>query len=185
MAATSPSIETQIVEAMRNGIIRYLNANSSQTTISVAKLIDANWVNWPFYEVVPGAVRPDGRGRGAQQGGSLIRIQQMSVYVFTKLNLDQYSFSEGQLTNPAIGELELFEKLRQLFSYTFLGDEDGTNCLLSEPMWFESEGATQFESQDTGLVSRQFTWSVQYSIPQPDANGVTLFLPSVQVPLGP
>lgn len=178
------SIETQLSEGMRNGIVRYLNANPSQTSIAVTKIRDANWVNWPFYLVVPGRVRPDGGGRGAQEGGALIRIQSMSVFLFTKVDLDQYSLSSEQLVNPALGTLDLFEQLRQLFSYTFFGSADGTNCLLSEPMWFVGESPTTWEDQETGLVSREFTWEAQYSVPQPGASGITLFLPQVAVPLG-
>src|SRR6202035_2546601 len=106
------SIEWNLATYMRNGIASGLSVDPSQTSISAVKLHSPDWLGWPHYQVVPGNVRPDGGGRGSQEGGTLIRIQRMTVYVFVKLELDQYQFSSQQLLNESVGMFNQFEALR-------------------------------------------------------------------------
>lgn len=174
----SGSIERQLALYMQRGIQVVLGIDPSQTSISIIKMRDANWLSWPHYQVVPGAVRPDGGGHGSQDGGAIIRRQEMSVHLFTNSKSDEHGMSDELLTNMAIGTLEQFEALRQLFAYTFFGN--GSDFILSEPLFFERESQTVWEDEDRGLVSREFVWSAQYALNLP--NEVTLSLNDVQFP---
>ena len=170
------SIETVLAQYMARAIQLGLGLDPSQVTISAQKIANANWVQMPMYQVVPGAERPDGGGQGAQEGGQLNRVQRMSVYIYMKLDLDQYSYSEQRLINPTQGELNLFENLRKIFAMTYVGNQDGSQCLLSEPMYFVSESLTNPEDQNTGLVSREFVWDCKYNITAAIAqSGITVF----------
>lgn len=157
------AIEKRLCAYMAQAIQVCLQVDPSQTQVSVKKLKNANWVNWPFYQIVPGAARPYGAGRGSQEGGACFITQKISCFVFTKAKFDQYSFSDKLLSDEELGVQPIFDSLRALFKQTYFGNPDGTNCLLIEPLFLASEGETIWEDPETSLVSREFTWDAQYA----------------------
>lgn len=170
------SVESRIVLYMQRAIQTGLGVDPSQTSIGIIKLRDSAWLGPQHFQVVPDSPRSDGGGKGAQEGGALFRRQRVSVFVYTRLNVDQYGMSGELLVDATLGTLDIFEALRNLFAYTFFGDADGTNCLLTEPLTFSLEGKTVWEDQAGGWVSREFTWEAMYGVELP---GITIFLSDV------
>lgn len=171
------STESLICSYFRTALIVKLGLDPSQCSVGIVKVRDSNWQGKPYYLVVPGAARINGPGQGAQYGGSLIRSQEISVIYFGQLNTDQYSLSPEMALNETMGTLDAFERIRQIFAYTFLGNTDGTNCLLDEPVMLGTEGQSVLEDPDLGVFSREFRFVVQYAITLPGA--LTLSLPDV------
>lgn len=167
------SIEHNIIDYFRRALVKYLSLDDSQARVGVVKSRDANWQGKPFYLVVPGASRPDGKGKGAQEGGGVvIRRQEVSVYIYIQLLMDQYSQTGQMLTNYTVGTLDLFEQLRALFACTWFGD--GTTFTLIEPVWLEREGQTTIEDADLGIACREFVFAVLYGADLPQSITITL-----------
>ena len=177
---TQPSVESQICTCFRNALIEKLDLDPSQVSIAVAKVFDKNYEGKPFYLVVPGAPRPSGPGQGAQQGGTLFRKMNVSVFQYGQSKLDQHSLSSSMLIDTTIGSLDQAEAIRQVFAYTFFGDADGSNCLLSQPLLVVSESAVVIEDPNTGVFSREFVFEAEYGLTMP--SGVTLFRSQIQNP---
>lgn len=179
--ATGTLSEKLISLAMRTSIYTFLpNTTKTQTSIDQAKIFDNAWMGWPHYSVVPGAMRPDGPGQGAQAGGALIRKQRFSITMYTRSKLDPHSMSESELLDNAFGTSPTFQSLVDIFGYTFFGQPDGSGCLLIEPLWFaQDQGQNMWEDKDNGIVSRQFNWDAVYAEPQPSK--ITIFLPQLNL----
>ena len=154
--------ETKLVQYMQRAVQVGLGVDPSQTSISNKKVIDANWLNWPHCEVVPGAVRPYGGGNGSQNGGALLTTTRLSIFVFTKMKISQHGFATGQIVDPQYGVSQIGEDLFEVFRMTYFGD--GTTFLLNEPLWYASHGDTIWEDVETGLVSREFAWDAVHGV---------------------
>lgn len=169
--------ETSLCLYMQRAVVAgIVGVDPSQTSISNKKLADANWINWPHYEIVPGAVRPYGAGNGAQNGGSLLTTQRLTIYVFTKMKISMHGFATGQIVDPQYGVSQIGEELFDVFRHTYFGSADGTNCLLNEPLWYSSNGDTIWEDVDTGLVSREFSWDAVHGVA---LGNISVILPQV------
>ncbi len=166
--------ETKLVQYMQRAVIAELGVDSSQTSISNKKVIDANWLNFPFYEIVPGAVRPYGGGLGAQVGGALLTTQRLSIFVFTKLKISQHGFATGQIVDPQYGVSQIGDELFDVFRHTYFGD--GTTFLLNEPLWYVSNSDCIWEDIETGLISREFVWDAVHGV---SLGGISVSLPAV------
>ncbi len=119
---------------------------------------DPNW--WTgdrAYCVVPGATAQNGSGDGAQNGGALEVRQEFSVFYYSSTKLDPHTFSTTALLDEAMGTLDRFEELRQLFAVTWLGN------LLNQMLFYVREGKTQWEDPATGTYSREFCWQAMYA----------------------
>ena len=165
---------------MSNALIVNFNLDPSQVRIDLLKLRDPLYEARPSYVVSPGAVRPYGGGDGTQEGGGMYRIQDFSIYYYGQSKYDQHEQGQTVLMDPALGTLNTFERIRQLFAYTIFGNSDGSNALLSEPLKFVSEGRTVWESQEEGIFSREFAWRGPYWVPLPSQ--MTLSMPAVTYP---
>lgn len=183
MGLSQQATESKIVTYFRNGLIFKLGLDPTQCSIASVKTFDALWRGRPYYQVIPGKSRPDGQGRGAQDGGSLIRVMPVAVVFFNTLNLDQYSASAETLVRLNDGSLQEFEEIRQVFAYTFFGSADGSDCLLMEPVMIDSEGETTWTDVDKGVYERTFNFTTMYGLTLPGA--ITLTLPQVMNPVGP
>jgi hypothetical protein len=176
-----PSPESLICQCFRNGLIVGLGLDPSQATISVAKMFDKNWTGKPFYQVVLGACRPDGPGLGSQAGGTLFRTAEVTVTYYGQSKLDPHSLSSSMVID-ALGALDAFEAIREVFAYTFFAAPDGNNALLAQPAFLSRESQTLIEDPDTGVFSRDFVFSVQYGVTMPSST--TLTFPQVANSIG-
>jgi hypothetical protein len=169
-----PSVEKQIVIAFRNGLINGLALDDSQCVIGLTKMVDPAWLGKPLFLVVPGDSRPLGRGDGAQEGGSIMRSMNVSVYFFGRNKLNQHSLSYSAITDNTLGTMDTFEQVRRLFSMTLFGNADGSGALLTEPLKLVSESKTTWEDEQTGIYSREFVFKCTYTAFLPDYITLTL-----------
>lgn len=166
--------QTLLCQYMQRSVIVGLKVDPSQTSISNKKVSDANWLNWPHYEVVPAASRAYGGGNGAQYGGGLLTIQRISIFVFTKMQISQHGFATGQIVDPVYGVSQIGEELFDVFRHTYFGD--GTTFLLNEPLWYVSAADSIWEDAETGLISREFSWDAVHGV---TLGGISVSLPAV------
>lgn len=174
--------ESLIVQFFRNALVVMLNLDPSQCDIGSVETFDPLWLGRPFYLIVPGAALPDGGGRGAQDGGALIRAMPVTVIYYDQLNLDQYGMSSETLIQLQNGTLPQFDAIRQVFAYTFFGNADGSDCLLIEPVVIQSESETTWADVEKGAYKRKFVFKTVYGGILP--SGVTLTRPMVSNPVG-
>lgn len=173
--------ESLIADYMRNALILGLSLDPSQAKRGAKKTYDPLWRH-PFYLVVPGNSSPYGPGRGAQDGGSLIRSMPMTVTFYDRLELDQYGDSDEVLVNLQDGTLPQFEAIRLVFDYTFFANPDGSDALLMEPLWVTGESSTEWQDQEGGVYSRDFTFAAVYG--QTIKTAISVTRPQVSNPVG-
>lgn len=161
------SNEKLIALALATSLVRKLPISPSQVAIATEKPRDPSWIGGEHYVVIPGGVRADGGGHGAQDGGAILRRQEFSIIYYGESKMDQYSLSATTLLDSSFGSMDRFEALRQLFALTFLGN------LLNEPMFFEREGKCQWEDVESGVFSREFVWTCMYAFSLPGTLTIT------------
>lgn len=152
------STEKLICMAMATAIARKLNVPPSNALVQMEKPRDPNW--WTgdrAYCVIPGSTAENGGGEGCQMGGALQVKQEFSVFYYGSTKLDPHTFSTTVLLDEAVGSLDRFEQLRQLFAVTYLGN------LVNQLLFYVREGKTQWEDPQTGVFSREFVWSGMYA----------------------
>lgn len=106
----------------------------------------------PFsIQVVPGGLSPAG---GDQDGDRGLYVRQtFDLVMFFTLNVDLPDRSEQLLTKDAEGTLDMAERIREVFAFTYLG-----NASL-EKIRFEGETPTAWIDSERGIVMRTISFS--------------------------
>jgi hypothetical protein len=164
--------ENLITQCQVYALRQQLNLNESQAFPSIMPVLDPGYEGQLQIQVVPGAVSTEGKGKGAQEGGALIRMQSFKHVVFYRLKMDQHGRSDQILTENANGILDLFERMRRIFESTFLALGPQRTNLLIEPMWYAGESETIWNDPELGIVQRSITWNCVFERDLP--NEVTL-----------
>jgi hypothetical protein len=104
-------------------------------------------------QVCPGAVSPDGPGKGSQEGGALERTLMVTVTVWLRLKLDQHRRTAIAMRKYSNSLMTVCAKVRELLALTWLGD------VLTEPVWYLGETATDSYDEDGGVYRRDIMFS--------------------------
>lgn len=160
-----------LLQFMAAAIRRKFNVTENQAFVSLAPVYSANWGGNPVYQVCPGSASQYEGGRGAQDGGDLLRRHQATVTIFYKLNLDSYSKSVQIVTQANTGLLDLCKKVRALFALTCFptipDPASPDDYLLFEPLKWESESPTVWEDEELGVARRDITFSGVFGVALP------------------
>ena len=95
-------------------------------------------------------------GKGAQEGGGLLRKMQVGVTVWRRVLLDKYANSQIALTEEGTGMNALTAQVMAPFKYTYLGG------LLFEPMWWSGDTGAQWYDEEAGLIRKDVMYDVSF-----------------------
>jgi hypothetical protein len=104
-------------------------------------------------QVCPGAVNPDGPGKGSQEGGALERTLMVTVTVWLRLKLDPHRRTAIAMRKYSNSLMSVCAQIRQLMALTWLGD------VLTEPVWYVGESATESYDEDGGVYRRDIMFT--------------------------
>lgn len=151
-----------IATSLSRGLRRKLDRTELEAYPSIAKVY-VEGMGDRAIQVVPGSAAPDGKGKGAQEGGGvLLRRQNYTLAVWLRMNMDAHGYSEQVLLDASQGMLLEMERIRQVFSNTLLG------VLLFEPMRYESETATVCVDPEQGVFVRDIVFSTAHAVEIPN-----------------
>jgi len=151
------------VTAIANAYVNGLRENLDLTKDQCYMLVSPAYIDGQpelAVQVIPGSINKDEGGDSFQDGGALSRDISMTVVVWKRLLTDRYRHSENLIKDGA-NLLDLFEKIRTLFSLTTLGG------YLSEPVKFVSETDTSWSDEELGVVRRDIIFSNVYKVTLP------------------
>ena len=112
-------------------------------------------------QVAMGTVQREGGGRGAQEGGSLVRSSTVTFNVWRRSKVERFGHSEHVIAEETTGMLSLIESVWNLFSMTTLGG------VLAEPMEYDSETESNWYDIDKGVMRRDLSLSVVWAVNRP------------------
>ena len=150
---------TGITEAYEEGLRGFLELTKDQCFMVIAPIYIEGQPEL-CVQIIPGEAEKDESGDSLQDGGSLSRNLRVTVVVWKRLLTDRFKHSENILKDGK-NLLDLFEKIRYLFSMTTLGG------LLSEPVKFSSETATSWADEKLGVVRHDIVFSNRFRITLP------------------
>ena len=117
-------------------------------------------------QVVPGSIRADGKGDGAQSGGTLIRRIAVTLWVWYRLKTDMRQMSVDMLTAETQGMIDFTESVRSVLKLTYLGHQtlgDATTPnVLMEQMFYVGETNTEWHDVQKGIAFRGITYSAPW-----------------------
>lgn len=168
----STPVESQVAQIMCIALQRKLSLDASQVFPAIAPDYDPIWKGDTIIEAIVGAASTDGGGEGAQDGGALLRKFSITLWVFYRCKLDQYSHSEMLLIEAGKGLLEIFEAIRGIFGLTCFPTTAtpaglDSDYLLYKPLKWASESETTWEDFDIKVARRSMTFNASYTVDVP------------------
>lgn len=150
------SVETNIAEAMVQGLRKKLNLDTNTAFISAKPVYDLGWEGDLVYQVHPGNSQVYGDAEGAQVGGGFKRKKVFGITMFSRLNLDIHGRSEEIIAAHGQGLLDKCEQVLNIFKHTYLG------TILQEKMWWEGTGEPAWEDEENGWMSVEIDFGCVY-----------------------
>jgi hypothetical protein len=159
-----------LIEYMTTALRRKLNMSETQVFPAIAPDYSLTFGN-PNIQVVLGAATPYGEGRGAQDGGALLRQQTVTLNCFLKLNLDQQGQSQQFLVNAHDNLTDLFKSIRKVFAFTCFPTtpepQNVDDFLLFEPLKWGGESPTIWEDPIQYVAHRTISFNGVYGVHLP------------------
>ena len=100
-------------------------------------------------QVCPGAVNPDGAGKGSQEGGALERTLVVTVAVWLRLKIDAHRRNAQAMRRASTNLMDTCAAIRQLLALTWL------KGAVTEPVWYVGESSTTVYDDDGGVFKRE------------------------------
>jgi hypothetical protein len=169
------SPELQILKYIAAGIRRVLKYSETECFVAAAPDYDPIWKPPFIVEVTPGSQSPYDGGNGAQDGGYLLREQNIILHCFHRGQLDAFSKSTMLIVEHNLGLIDRMEAIRQLFDVTSLpiiANPTPTSFVLIEPIKFVGMGKVEWEDPTIKLIRRTLTLLVRYGTAMPESHNL-------------
>lgn len=156
---TPANIINEIVTAIRT--LPLSPALTSKTCYPVAAPGYVDGQDQLVIQVALGPVNPEGAGKGSQEGGAIERVETAEITIWLRLKLDMHRRNEIVMMKAATNLMSVCAQIFDLLKYTYL------KGLVTEPLWYVGESATEEYDADAGVYRRDvsFSWKRGDALP--------------------